>query len=65
MKTSISALITVHNEEKILSSCLEKLKFCDEIVVILDKCSDQSKNIASNYTNAIYAIIKSGIKNHI
>ena len=54
MKTKISALVTVHNEEKILSSCLEKLHFCDEIVVILDKCSDQSKNIASNYTNSIY-----------
>tara|TARA_B100001123_G_C15017809_1_gene910249 strand:+ start:102 stop:872 length:771 start_codon:yes stop_codon:yes gene_type:complete len=54
MKISISALVTVHNEEKILSSCLEKLQFCDEIVVILDKCSDKSKNIASNYTSAIY-----------
>jgi len=54
MKTKISALVTVHNEEKILSSCLEKLLFCNEIVVILDKCSDQSKNIASNYTSSIY-----------
>ena len=54
MKTKISALVMVHNEEKILSSCLEKLHFCNEIVIILDKCSDQSKNIANNYTNLIY-----------
>ena len=54
MKTNISALVVVHNEEKILASCLEKLQFCDEIVVILDKCSDKSKNIASNYTSSIY-----------
>jgi len=54
MEIKISALITVHNEEEILSSCLEKLKFCNEIVVILDKCSDKSKNIASKYTSSIY-----------
>lgn len=54
MKTKISALVIVHNEENILSSCLEKLHFCNEIVIILDKCSDQSKNIASNYTHLIY-----------
>ncbi len=54
MNTKISALVTVHNEEKILSSCLEKLQFCNEIVVILDKCTDQSKNIASTYTSSIY-----------
>ena len=37
------------NEEKILSSCIEKLQFCDEIVIVLDKCSDNSKNIARKY----------------
>jgi len=54
MKKEISALVVVHNEEKILSSCLEKLNFCDEIVIILDKCTDKSKNIAKNFTNLIY-----------
>ena len=54
MKQTISALIIIHNEEKILSSCLEKLQFCDEIIVVLDDCSDQSKNIASGYTSSIY-----------
>ena len=54
MKTTISALVIIHNEEKILSSCLERLQFCDEIIVVLDNCSDQSINIAKNYTSLIY-----------
>ena len=54
MKKNISALVIIHNEEKILSSCLEKLQFCDEIIVVLDNCSDQSKNISKNYTSLIY-----------
>ena len=33
----ISVLLVVHNEEKQISDCLEKLGFADEIVVILDK----------------------------
>ena len=44
--TSLSALVVVHNEEKRLPSCLEKLAFADEIVVVLDKCTDRSKDIA-------------------
>ena len=40
MNKTLSALIIVHNEEAILESCLEKLIFCDEIVVILDKSTD-------------------------
>ena len=37
MKTTISALVIVHNEEKILSTCLEKLQFSDEIVIELSR----------------------------
>ena len=44
----------VHNEEKILDSCLSKLTFCDEIVVILDNSKDNSKKIASKYTDRIF-----------
>lgn len=49
----ISIAICVHNEEEQLTQCLEKLIFADEIVVLLDKCSDQSKNIAKKFTNNI------------
>mgnify|MGYP000002585463 CR=1 FL=1 len=42
----LSALVVVHNEEENLKSCLETLKFCDEIVVVLDNCQDGSEKIA-------------------
>ena len=51
---NLSVLIIVHNEEKQLKACLETVKFADEIVVILDKCSDKSKLIAKKYTDKIY-----------
>ena len=54
MKNTLSALIIVNNEEKIISSCLEKLNFCNEIVIVLDKSTDNSKAICKNYTNHIY-----------
>ncbi|MFI4984025.1 MAG: glycosyltransferase family 2 protein [Rickettsiales bacterium] len=49
MKT-ISALVVVHNEEKQLAECLATLEFADEIVVVLDKCTDDSKKIAKKFT---------------
>ncbi len=52
-KMSISAAIVAHNEEKKLENCLKSLDFCDEIVVVLDKCSDKTKEIALKYTNKI------------
>ena len=50
----LSAVISVHNEEKQLALCLETLSFADEIVVLLDKCSDGSEIIAKRYTNRIF-----------
>jgi glycosyltransferase involved in cell wall biosynthesis len=50
----LSALISVHNEQAQLSECLERLKFADEIVVLLDKCSDGSKAIAEKYTDHVH-----------
>ncbi len=49
----ISAVIVAHNEEKNLEECLKSLDFVDEIVVVLDKCSDSSKNIAQKFTDKI------------
>jgi glycosyltransferase involved in cell wall biosynthesis len=42
----LSAVITVHNEERQLQACLDRLKFADEIVVGLDRCTDRSREIA-------------------
>ncbi|MBT7942987.1 MAG: glycosyltransferase family 2 protein [Alphaproteobacteria bacterium] len=46
----LSALVVVHNEEGQLENCLEGLAFADEIVVVLDKCTDSSKDIAARFT---------------
>jgi glycosyltransferase involved in cell wall biosynthesis len=49
----LSALVVVHNEEERLAACLEKLAFADEIVVVLDKCTDGSKAIARGFTDRL------------
>ncbi len=49
----LSALVVVHNEEERLAACLEKLGFADEIVVVLDKCTDASKTIAQGFTDRL------------
>ena len=50
----LSALVVAHNEEKNLDACLSNLKLADEIVVILDKTNDNSKEIAKKYTKNIF-----------
>jgi glycosyltransferase involved in cell wall biosynthesis len=42
----LSGLVCVHNEEARLAECLERLAFCDEIVVVADRCTDRSEAIA-------------------
>lgn len=45
----LSALVVVHNEEGQLADCLDRLRFADELVVVLDRCTDGSKAIAEQY----------------
>ena len=49
----LSAVISVHNEEAQLADCLEGLSFADEIVVLLDKCTDASGDIARRFTERV------------
>lgn len=49
----LSAVISVHNEEDKLAACLERLSFADEIVVILDRCTDGTRAIAEKFTDRI------------
>ena len=49
----LSALVVAHNEEQRLAACLERLRFADEIVVVLDKCTDGSKEIAGRFTDRL------------
>ncbi|MBL6957819.1 MAG: glycosyltransferase family 2 protein [Rhodospirillales bacterium] len=49
----LSALVVAHNEEAKLDDCLVRLAFADEIVVVLDKCDDGSKEIAARHTDRL------------
>lgn len=49
----LSAVISVHNEAHQLAACLETLDFADELVVLLDKCTDNSKEIALRFTDRV------------
>ena len=49
----LSALVVAHNEEERLAECLERLAFADEIVVVLDKCTDGSKEVAARFTGRL------------
>ena len=49
----LSALVVAHNEAAQLAACLECLGFCDEIVVVLDRCTDESKDVALGFTERI------------
>jgi glycosyltransferase involved in cell wall biosynthesis len=51
--SKISAVIVAHNEEKKIADCLRSLSFADEIVVVLDKCTDQTKEIVLEFTDKI------------
>lgn len=51
--TKLSALIVAHNEEEQIAACLDTLRFADEIVVVLDKCTDRTKEIAARYTDKL------------
>lgn len=39
----------VHNEAGRLADCLDAARFADEIVIALDRCTDESKSIALRY----------------
>lgn len=45
----LSALVVAHNEEDRIAACLERLSFADEIVVVLDRCTDGTKRIAERF----------------
>ncbi|MHA1108113.1 MAG: glycosyltransferase family 2 protein [Alphaproteobacteria bacterium] len=50
---SLSALVVVHNEQDQLGDCLETLGFADEILVVLDDCTDRSRDIAAGFTDRL------------
>ena len=43
---NLSALVVAHDEEDNLEACLSRLGFAGQIVVVLDRCTDRSREIA-------------------
>ena len=52
-KPKLSALVVARNEEVQLADCLSALTFADEIVVVLDRSTDRSAEIARQFTTRI------------
>lgn len=46
----LSGLMVVHNEAARLEDALRSLAFCDEIVVVCDRCTDDTADIARRFT---------------
>ena len=51
---SLSAVLIVKNEEATLAACLEKLRWADEIVVVDSGSSDNTLEVARQYTPHVY-----------
>jgi glycosyltransferase involved in cell wall biosynthesis len=49
----LSAIVVAHDEERQLADCLSCLGFADEIVVVLDRCGDRSREIAQGFTDRL------------
>jgi glycosyltransferase involved in cell wall biosynthesis len=49
----LSALVVARNEDRQLAACLEGLRFADEIVVVLDRTTDRSREIAERFAARI------------
>ena len=48
-RVKLSALVCAQNDEARLPDCLRRLAFCDEIVVVADRCTDRSAEIARQH----------------
>jgi glycosyltransferase involved in cell wall biosynthesis len=46
-------LVVARNEERQLADCLERLRFADEVVVLLDRCTDNSRDIAAPFAGKV------------
>ena len=49
----LSAVVVAHNEAPQLADCLACLSFADEIVVLLDRCTDGSREIAGRFADRV------------
>lgn len=54
MEIPLSVIIICKNEEKNISTCLESIKWADEIIVVDAFSSDKTIDIARRYTNKVF-----------
>lgn len=50
----LSAIVLTKNQEEVLRTCLESVKWADEIVIVDDNSVNRSVEIAKEYTDKIY-----------
>ena len=48
-RPTISAVVLTHNDESVISKCLESLAWCDEVVVIDDESTDETAAIVRKH----------------
>lgn len=53
-KINISAVVNTRNEENNIADCLKSLHFADEIIVVDMESTDDTKNIAREYTDKVF-----------
>jgi glycosyltransferase involved in cell wall biosynthesis len=52
----LSVVINAKNEQEMIKTCLESVKFADEMVVVLNDSTDNTEEIARKYTDRIFKI---------
>ena len=49
MSIRLSAVTSIRNEEERLAACLDHVTFADQIVVVMDRCTDGSRAVAERF----------------
>ena len=52
--SKISCVVITYNESKNIRRCLESVSWADEIVVVDSHSTDDTRDIASKFTDKIY-----------
>jgi glycosyltransferase involved in cell wall biosynthesis len=60
LRVKLSAIIVVRNEEKKIRSCLDSLRWVDEIVIVDQSSTDNTVKICREYTDKIFVVSAKG-----
>lgn len=50
----LSVVVLTHNDQNLIKTCLESVKWADEVIVIDNNSTDETVNIAKKFTEKIY-----------